>query len=74
MVLVCGGHALMEGVPGVGKTLAVKTLARICGLAFQRVQCTADLMPSDVIGTNVFNLVEQHVFAAQGPMFTDCCW
>jgi MoxR-like ATPase len=48
LVLVCGGHAVMEGVPGLAKTLAVKSLARICGLGFQRVQCTADLMPSDV--------------------------
>ena len=53
IVLVCGGHALLEGVPGLAKTLTVKTLARICGLGFQRVQCTADLMPADVIGTSV---------------------
>ena len=53
LVLICGGHAVMEGVPGLAKTLAVKSLARICGLGFQRVQCTADLMPSDVTGTNV---------------------
>ncbi len=56
LVLVCGGHAVMEGVPGLAKTLAVKSLARVCGLGFQRVQCTADLMPADVTGTNVFNL------------------
>ena len=56
LVLVCGGHAVIEGVPGLAKTMIVKTLARICGLKFQRVQCTADLMPADVTGTNVFNL------------------
>jgi len=71
LVLVCGGHGLMEGVPGVGKTLAVKTIARICGLAFQRVQCTADLMPADVIGTNVFNLATSTFSLHQGPLFTD---
>ena len=47
LVLICGGHALIEGVPGLAKTLAVKALAKICGLGFQRVQCTADLMPAD---------------------------
>ena len=51
----------MEGVPGLAKTLAVKSLARICGLGFQRVQCTADLMPSDVTGTNVFDMSNIHV-------------
>ena len=54
IVLACGGHALLEGVPGLAKTLTVKTLARICALGFQRIQCTADLMPADIIGTNVF--------------------
>src|SRR5271163_3173598 len=71
LVLVCGGHALMEGVPGIGKTLAVKTLARICGLGFQRVQCTADLMPADVTGTNVFNLGTSTFQLHRGPVFTD---
>ena len=55
LVLLCGGHALVEGVPGLAKTLAVKTLARIGQLQFDRVQCTADLMPADIIGRNVFN-------------------
>jgi len=71
LVLVCGGHALMEGVPGIGKTLAVKTLARICGLGFQRVQCTADLMPADVIGTNIFNMATSTFSLHRGPVFTD---
>jgi MoxR-like ATPase len=56
VVLLCGGHALVEGVPGLAKTLAVKTLARILQLQFQRVQSTPDLMPADVLGTNVFNM------------------
>jgi MoxR-like ATPase len=71
LVLVCGGHAVMEGVPGLAKTLAVKGLARICGLEFQRVQCTADLMPADVTGTNVFNLRESTFSLHRGPVFTD---
>ena len=56
LVLVCDGHAVIEGVPGLAKTLAVKSLARIFGLGFQRVQCTAYLMPTDITGKNVFNL------------------
>jgi len=71
LVLVSGGHALIEGVPGLAKTLAVKTLARICGLGFQRVQCTADLMPADVTGTNVFNLSNSTFSLHRGPIFTD---
>jgi MoxR-like ATPase len=71
IVLVCGGHALLEGVPGLAKTLTVKTLARICGLGFQRVQCTADLMPADVIGTNVFNMATSSFSLHRGPIFTD---
>ncbi len=71
LVLVCGGHAVMEGVPGLAKTLAVKALARICGLGFQRVQCTADLMPADVTGTNVFNLSNSTFSLHRGPVFTD---
>jgi len=71
VVLVCGGHALIEGVPGLGKTLAAKTLARICGLGFQRVQCTADLMPADVTGTNIFNMATSSFSLHRGPIFTD---
>jgi MoxR-like ATPase len=71
LVLICGGHAVMEGVPGLAKTLAVKSLARICGLEFQRVQCTADLMPADVTGTNIFNLSNSTFSLHRGPIFTD---
>ncbi len=71
LVLVCGGHAVIEGVPGLAKTLAVKCLARICGLNFQRVQCTADLMPADVTGTNIFNLKDSTFSLHRGPIFTD---
>ncbi len=71
LVLVCGGHAVMEGVPGLAKTLAIKSLARICGLGFQRVQCTADLMPADVTGTNVFDFRTNAFSMHRGPVFTD---
>ena len=71
LVLVCGGHAVIEGVPGLAKTLAVKSLSRICGLGFQRVQCTADLMPADITGTNVFNLSNSTFSLHRGPVFTD---
>ncbi len=53
--VLCGGHALVEGVPGVAKTLAVKTLARFLGLDFRRIQGTPDMMPADILGTTVFS-------------------
>ena len=69
-VLICGGHALLEGVPGIAKTLAVKALAQICGLDFQRVQCTPDLMPADILGANVFNMASGTFSLRRGPVFT----
>jgi MoxR-like ATPase len=69
-VLICGGHALLEGVPGIAKTLAVKALAHICGLDFQRVQCTPDLMPADILGANVFNMASSTFTLRRGPVFT----
>src|ERR1700723_3280172 len=71
LALLCGGHALIEGVPGIAKTLAAKTLARICNLEFQRVQCTADLMPADIMGTTVFNMATSSFSLHRGPVFTD---
>ncbi len=71
ITLLCRGHALLEGVPGVAKTLTVKTLARILGLDFQRVQCTSDLMPADIIGTNVLNMATSAFALHKGPVFTD---
>ena len=70
-VLLCGGHALLEGVPGVAKTLTVKALAKACGLGFQRVQCTPDLMPSDILGTNIYNIPLASFSFRRGPVFTD---
>jgi MoxR-like ATPase len=71
LALLCEGHALIEGVPGVAKTLAIKTLARLLGLEYQRVQCTADLMPADIIGTNVVTLATGSFAFHRGPVFTD---
>ncbi|HET9400696.1 MAG TPA: AAA family ATPase, partial [Candidatus Acidoferrales bacterium] len=71
LVVLCGGHGLIEGVPGLAKTLAVKTLARIGRLDFRRAQCTPDLMPADVMGTNVFNLQSGTFTLHRGPIFTD---
>jgi MoxR-like ATPase len=69
--LMCGGHVLLEGAPGTAKTLAVKALSRICGLQFHRVQCTPDLMPSDILGVNVYNMASGAFSFHQGPIFTD---
>ena len=71
IALLCGGHALIEGVPGLGKTLSVKVLARTLNVGFQRVQCTSDLMPADLLGTNVLNLASGIFTLHRGPMFTD---
>ncbi len=71
LVLLVGGHALLEGFPGLAKTLAVKTLAHIFDLQFQRVQCTPDLMPADVLGANVFNMATSSFALHKGPIFTD---
>jgi MoxR-like ATPase len=71
IALLCGGHALVEGVPGLGKTLSVKVLARTLNVGFQRVQCTSDLMPADLLGTNVLNLASGTFTLHRGPMFTD---
>jgi MoxR-like ATPase len=71
IALLCRGHALLEGVPGVAKTLVVKTLSRLLRLRFQRVQCTPDLMPADIIGTNILNLASGAFTLHQGPVFAD---
>ncbi len=63
-------HALVEGVPGVAKTLLVKTLAHILGSPFNRIQFTPDLMPSDIIGTNTFHLQKNEFNFVPGPLFT----
>src|SRR6476660_9165581 len=71
IALLAEGHALIEGVPGTAKTLTVKTLCRIINASFSRIQFTPDLMPSDITGTNVFNLASSNFNLRRGPIFTD---
>ncbi|MBA3438751.1 MAG: MoxR family ATPase [Pyrinomonadaceae bacterium] len=71
VALFAEGHALIEGVPGTAKTLIVKTLARIIGAEFSRIQFTPDLMPSDVTGTNIFNVATSAFTLRRGAIFTD---
>ena len=65
-----GNHALIEGVPGVAKTLLVRTLAKVLGCEFARIQFTPDLMPSDITGTNVFDFQNNRFTLVKGPVFT----
>jgi MoxR-like ATPase len=69
--VLCGGHALIEGVPGVAKTLTVKCMARVLNVGFRRVQCNSDLMPADIVGTNVFDSKIADFRVHQGPLFTE---
>jgi len=71
VAVLAEGHALLEGVPGTAKTLTVKSLAQILGAQFSRIQFTPDLMPSDITGTNVFNMQSSQFSLRQGPIFTD---
>jgi len=74
LVLTCilaNGHVLIEGVPGVAKTLLARLIARLIDAQFSRVQFTPDLMPSDVLGTNIFNVKKQEFEFHQGPVFSD---
>lgn len=74
LVLTCilaNGHVLIEGVPGVAKTLLARLIARLVDARFSRVQFTPDLMPSDVLGTNIFNVKTQEFEFHQGPVFSD---
>jgi MoxR-like ATPase len=70
IAIFTGNHALIEGVPGVAKTLLVRTLARVLGADFSRIQFTPDLMPADITGTNVFNLQRNEFSLIKGPIFT----
>jgi MoxR-like ATPase len=69
--LLGGGHALLEDVPGVGKTLLAKTLARSIDGRFQRLQCTPDLLPTDITGTNIWNPKSGEFSFLPGPIFTN---
>jgi len=69
--LLCDGHLLIEGVPGVAKTLTAKLMAKIIDVGFSRIQFTPDLMPSDVLGTSVFNPKDAEFQFKQGPIFSN---
>ena len=68
---MAGGHVLLEGPPGVAKTLLARAFARSLGLDFRRLQCTPDLMPGDVVGTNIFDFRSQTFHLTRGPVFCE---
>ena len=71
VALIAGGHTLLEGVPGLGKTLLVRTLGHVTGLTFGRVQFTPDLMPGDITGAEVFDRASGDLRFSAGPIFTN---
>jgi len=68
--LVCEGHLLIEGMPGLGKTLSVSTMSKLCDLSFKRIQFTPDLLPSDLIGTMIYSQKREEFTTKFGPIFT----
>ncbi|HBZ68388.1 MAG TPA: hypothetical protein DEP35_00950, partial [Deltaproteobacteria bacterium] len=70
VALLCGGHVLVEGVPGVAKTTAVRTLAHALGLGFRRIQFTPDLLPADLLGTPIYVPGRERFEVRRGPIFT----
>lgn len=71
VAFLTGGHVLMEGVPGLGKTLSAKALAKTVDCEYKRVQFTPDLMPTDILGTKVFDLKKTEFYLKKGPIFTN---
>ncbi|MEJ5310151.1 MAG: MoxR family ATPase [Anaerolineae bacterium] len=71
VALITGGHVLLEGVPGTAKTLMAKTLARLVQTEFTRIQFTPDMMPSDILGTSVFDINSGKFYLKRGPIFTN---
>lgn len=71
VALLSGGHLIIEGVPGTGKTLLVKVVARLIQANFRRIQLTPDILPSDILGTNIFDLNSREFTLKKGPVFTE---
>jgi MoxR-like ATPase len=71
LALITGGHILLEGVPGLAKTLSVNTLAKVLGLDFKRISFTPDLLPADVVGTMVYSPKTGEFTPKKGPVFTN---
>src|SRR4051794_24925313 len=71
LALLCDGHVLLEGLPGLAKTLTIKTLADVIQADFQRIQFTPDLLPADLVGTMIFNQKTGEFTARKGPIFTN---
>ena len=71
IALLAGGHIILEGVPGTGKTLLVKVLAKLIQSDFRRIQLTPDVLPSDITGTNIFDLNTRNFTLKKGPVFTE---
>jgi MoxR-like ATPase len=71
VALLCGGHVILEGVPGTGKTLLVKVLAQLVQADFRRIQLTPDILPSDILGINIFDLNTRSFSLKRGPIFTE---
>ncbi len=71
VALLSGGHVIIEGVPGTGKTLLVKVLSRLIAADFRRIQLTPDILPSDILGTNIFDLNSRDFMLKKGPVFTE---
>ncbi|QYO63543.1 AAA family ATPase [Leptolyngbya sp. 7M] len=70
VALLSGGHVILEGVPGTGKTLTVKALSRLVQAEFRRIQLTPDVLPSDILGTNIFDFNTRTFMLKKGPVFT----
>jgi MoxR-like ATPase len=68
--LICEGHLLIEGMPGLGKTLSIATMSKLCDLTFKRIQFTPDLLPSDLVGTMIYSQQKEEFSTKFGPIFT----